>query len=221
MAQFEYDYTKILQPKLGQINQTDFKHAYKPLNIRYNLNTSIWNYPNGNAPYTFLSSETFISTNIYPRVFWDDLIFESYGNNNSVDYALGLVNKQLTSDNLNKLFWKELYKNAANQLKSLSNNNNFQMPKGITLISNHPGYGKLLVQKSYYSNCSNCSNQDRTFDFDGAAQVGISFNANNNKFSYSGGAGQLILPKSMKVKMYGVAKRNGVWHGSKIEVGLN
>lgn len=39
--------------------------------------------------------------------------------------------------------------------------------------------------------------------------------------TFSGGAGQLVLPKSMKVKMYGVAKRNGAWHGSKIEVGLD
>ena len=41
------------------------------------------------------------------------------------------------------------------------------------------------------------------------------------KSTISGGAGQLVLPKSMKVKMYGVAKRNGAWHGSKIEVGLD
>lgn len=221
MAQFEYDYTPILQPDLGRINQNEFNYAYKPLNIRYNVNTSIWDNPYGNAPFTFIRSETFISNNFYPRVFWDDLIIESYGNNNIVDWAIGLADKQLTSDNLNKLFWNELYKNVRNQLKNLTNNNGFEPPQNITLISNHPRYGKLLVQKSYYSNCSNCSKRDKTFDFDGAAQVGISFNGNNGKFSYSGGAGQLVLPKSMKVKMYGVAKRNGVWHGSKIEVGLD
>ncbi|OAB79579.1 hypothetical protein [Cochleicola gelatinilyticus] len=220
MAQFEYDYTPIVQPDLSYVLNNRASYSYKPLNIKYNVESGIYNSPTGYAPYTYLNQETWISSNHYPRVFWDDLTIEYTTKNSVLDYGISQFDKNFTSQKLNELFWNSVYNNVRNQLRDFTNNNSFEPPKNITLISNHPGYGKLLVQKTYFSNCANCSKRERTFDFDGSAQVGVSFNGNTGKFNFSGGTGELITPESLRVKMFGVAKRNGTWHGSKMEVGI-
>ena len=92
------------------------------------------------------------------------------------------------------------------------------MPNNITFLSKHPAYGVVWIQKTYKNILTNNSKVEKTFDW--GANLSFSLNQNNNfqlsKAEIGPGSNQL-RPKDFTIKMYGVIKQNGQWHGSLLE----
>lgn len=208
MMQFEYDYSSIITSGFPNLNPGSVKYSVKPKNFTYNVQTNIWDYPNGNQNYTLLNTSSW--TPNLPTVFHDDLIIEAF----NMGYTF-------SSDDLNNHFWKSIWNSAKGQIRSLANDPNWENPLNMTLLSNYPNMKKLIVQRSYFSHCIDCSKRNKTLAFDGAFTLGIGYNTSSGNFTYTPGLGHLIPPKNFNVKMYGAAKRNGAWHGSKLQVGID
>lgn len=204
MVQFEYDYSSVITHGLPNINPLSVNYSVKPINFTYNVGTDIWSDKYGNQNYNLWN--TYIWTPNLPPIFHDDLIIEAY----NMNYKL------LSSQELNNHFWNSVWNSAENQLKSITNDSNWENPLNATLLSNYPNMGKIHVQKCYFSHCYNCSKTNKTFAFDGAFTLRIGYNPTSGTFTYGGGQGQLVAPQSFRIKMYGAAKKGGQWHGSKL-----
>ncbi len=220
-AQFEYDFTKMLPTNTKNIDQSLRLYTAKGYNKIYKV--SVDNYGG-----MYSLSVTPFTGNAYPfNLFNDDLVIENWGNSNIVDQALAQANKRLTSEKLNEYFWKTLYSQATTQLKNLTMNYNYTPPSNITLLSKHPTFGKLLVQKTHKEIRYNTSKVDKTYDWGFYLKVTLSAQSGyslNPKVDGGGGAvydasqSSPNVPKGFRVIMYGVAKRGGVWHGSRLEL---
>lgn len=86
----------------------------------------------------------------------------------------------------------------------------------ITYSYNAPEFGKLFVQKTFYKKASNVDDLERTFDW--GFQVGFIIGEDGRITPTYGG---MKRPQEFKVKMYGIVKKNGAWHGSKIKTTPN
>lgn len=85
----------------------------------------------------------------------------------------------------------------------------------VTLFRKYPEFGKVLIHKTYFESGNNISFARKTFDF--GAQLSISINPNSGKIDNVSPSTTIKKPQDFMVKMYGIAKKNGQWHGSKMD----
>lgn len=214
-SEFYYDYTPYLNYLVPKTRQT---------NVYNNGNRLLFNAASFWSPGYYPGSYTMTGYSIqnYPKIFQDDIYIEDIvpfiGNGSNIDlidkglYAAAKAgNNVLAYDKLNALFWDEVMKRTGNLWQSLGKpkpNNN------VTYSYSVPEFGKLYIHKMFYRKENNVSYSERTFDW--GFQIGFNIGSDGS-ISPNTSASGLIRPKGYKVKMYGIAKKNGAWHGSKID----
>jgi hypothetical protein len=65
-----------------------------------------------------------------------------------------------------------------------------------------------------YKNAYNDDKLEKSFDW--GFQVGFKLDPDNGNISPDTSGSALKKPQEFRILMYGIAKRNGQWHGSKI-----
>ncbi|MDT0295606.1 hypothetical protein RLT85_13275 [Mesonia ostreae] len=219
LFQAKFDYSSILSPNVYQgFNTNAVSYSYNPLNISYNVNTNIWsssNYPD--VQHIFNSSYP-----NYPSFFQDGLVVEGIGDIYIGNLIQSGINDNLVSKKLNEQFWDNVYRISKNQLQGLVNNS-YQHPGGVSLISNYPNQGVVMLQKTYYSDCNNCRKRNKTLLFGASGGISVSYNGNTGKFNYdmSASGTSLVSPQKIKFVVYGATKNGGNWHGNKMEANFN
>lgn len=218
-VQFEYDFQHIYAPHIST-NPQRVKYTTNKTNFQYTVNTDIWQSRFGTFSHTFVNSTNYPISNFHPIV-KDDLVIEADGSFSLINQGLSQVNRQLTSDKLNDYFWNHVWKTAKwglGQLASPGPTHNFDMPKNMTLVSQHPSLGKIMIQKSHFTYGLNMGECHKTFDWGASLGLNISSSGSQTNFNYSGGPGShILMPKSFKIRIVGFAK-NQVWRGSKLEI---
>ncbi|OWK70684.1 hypothetical protein [Pedobacter sp. AJM] len=210
---FYYDYSSYFNPAPSQNRITT---------IYNNNNRTIFDANTFWTPsyYPGVYSMSGFSTQGYPTIFKDDIYIEDIlpfnypVTNNVADYglygALQAGNGQLKHENLNKLFWNETIKRVGNFWQSLGKS---KPDNNITYSYNAAPLGKLMVAKTFYNHQYGTSDVHKTFDW--GFQIGFTINSNGG-INPSASPGALKKPQEFKTLMYGIVKRNGQWHGSKI-----
>lgn len=218
-SSFYYDYSNVMNvgPPSGR-STSIYSNNTKAL---FNAGT-FWTQ---SAYYPGIYNMTGYSIQGYPKLFKDDYYIEDilpHMNFSSVNplldqglyAALQAGNKSLSAANLNKLFWTNVVKNVGTFAESLGQpkpNNN------ITYSYNLPQYGKIMLAKTFYNQRSNDGKIEKSFDW--GFQIGFTMDPNGGNVKPDMSGGGLKKPQDFKVLMYGIAKRNGQWHGSKINTG--
>lgn len=212
---FVYDYSTYFDPVPSQYRITTIYNNNSRLMFDATTNWAPGFYPNA---YTM----TGYSTQNYPKLFRDDYYIEDilnrwvdFSSNNflidkAIWSALDAGNKNLASAYMNKKFWDESYKFLGDTWQALGK------PKpdnNITYSLNVVEKGKLLIHKTLYRNAPGGDKVEKSFDW--GFQAGINI-ASDGKISPNTSGSGLKKPSNFKVTMYGIAKRNGQWHGSKI-----
>lgn len=208
--QFEYDYTHVFS---GVINQNIVKITPKQYNVQHKVSTNIYSSPLGTMSWTTIDVVNYPMSN-YINFIQDDLVIEVFGNGNSVDNVLGNIvpDVNIAAENLNNYFWTSIWNTSKSYLQSNFNSN---MPNKVTLISTHPSFGKIFLQKSHFSHQTNCKKLQRTFDWGASLKFKWDLEGNISFNNFSPGLHPLA-PKKMRAKLVGAVKVNGVWHGTKV-----
>lgn len=199
-GQFLYDYTSSFQYPPTQYNITTIYNSNNRLMFDATVNWS----QNG-------LNITGYSTQGFPKILKDDIVIEQFANNQLLNQAIQSGNKNLTADKLNQMFWSNLIPALGNWWQNLgkptpeSNN--------ITYLYKATPFGKVLIQKTMYRGASNDDKIEKSFDW--GFQIGFNLDPSTGNISPTSGQG-MHKPKEFRVLMYGIAKRNGQWHGSKI-----
>lgn len=218
-AMFRYDSSPVVGAALSNLNQ---KLAFiSPNQITpayhkgyYEVDVTNWTSP------TLWNNFTTVNFNYTPyfpypfEIFHDDLVIELWGNNSTVDNAVDQGNKNLTKERLNKYAWDFIYQRSTEYLKDKASGSNYKMPNSATIISKHKA-GDVWVHKTSKSFKNNSSKVEKTFDW--GAGIKLTLGANNNYNILKANIGpqeQSQKPKDLGVRLFGLAKRNGQWHGS-------
>lgn len=200
-GQFSYDYSNYFQYPTTQYGITTIYNNNNRLMFDANVNWS----QNG-------LNITGYSTQGFPKILQDDIVIEQFSNNQYINQAIQAGNSQLTSDKLNQHFWNYVIPTLGNAWQNLGkptpDSNN------ITYTYKAPSYGKILIQKTLYKHAYNDDKLEKSFDW--GFQIGFNLNPDNGNISPDLSGSALKKPQEFRVLMYGIAKRNGVWHGSKI-----
>lgn len=197
---FFYDYSSNIQYSGGQKNITTIYNNNNRLMFDATVNWS----QNG-------LQITGFSTQGFPRILQDDIVIEQFSNNQLINQAIQAGNNQLTAHRLNHHFWGAIISNLGRWWKNMGKTE--PDPNNITYVYKAPEIGKILVEKTLYKHSQNASKLEKTFDW--GFQIGFKLGGDGNiSPDLSGGA--LVKPSDFKVNLYGIAKRNGVWHGSKM-----
>lgn len=210
---FYYDYSSYFNPAPSQNRITTIYNNNNRTIFDANTFWTPTYYPN---VYTISG----YSTQGYPTIFKDDFYIEdilpfNYTSSNplldqGLYAALQAGNKQLSHENLNKLFWNETVKRLGNFWQSLGKP---RPENNITFSYNAAPLGKLMVAKTFYDHKYGTDDVHKTFDW--GFQLGFNIDSNGN-VSPSTSPSALKKPQEFKTLMYGIVKRNGQWHGSKI-----
>lgn len=202
-VQFQYDYSNFFNYNTG----TTSIYAQ---NTRYQFNNAQFFSGTGNKSLTV----TGFSMVNFPKVIKDDIVIEEFGSGNDIiAQAIKQGNRQLKSDNLNKYFWEYSIKMAGDFWKKLGKPAPSSLNSNVTLMKKYPEFGKVLIHKTYYKSETNKDKLEKNFDFGGS--IALNFGSDGNLSVQPGNLHK--KPSDFMVKMYGVIKRNGKWHGSKID----
>lgn len=216
--------------RLGIINGTyfyDYTQYAQPLNTNittiYNNNQRImfdagivnWN-QNG-------LQITGYSINNFPNIIKDNIVIEQFSNNELINQAINSGNRQLTAKRLSKYFWESTIPNVEKWWNKLGKDENpGDKPNNITYIYKKldpTNPGKILINKTLFRKKTNTSKVSKTFDW--GFEIGFNINPDNGNISTNMSSSALKRPQNFEILMYGIAKRNGVWHGSKIDTRTN
>ena len=129
--------------------------------------------------------------------------------------ALKAGNANLSAAALNKLLWTSVIKKLGAFEESI---NKPKPDNNITYSYNLPQHGKIAITKTFYNQKNNDSKLEKSFDW--GFQIGFTMDPNGGSVKPDLSGGGLKKPKDFKVLMYGIAKRNGQWHGSKMNTGI-
>lgn len=209
--QFDYSVDPVANP--ASLNQLESIISEKSIGKSWRMNANFYANPNS---YSLLSESNY-SGNTYPNVFDDDLTVETFGDNGILDSYISQNYQQGISAKLHEYFWANLRNGVRNAIRSASNDSSYHPPLNTTLIYKSPEYGKLYVQKSYSRNCFNCKKVEKTIDFGFLRFIGIGNDDNGDWNIYVSPDSNESNPQNYSVSVFGVAKRNGAWHGSLIE----
>jgi hypothetical protein len=211
-ATFKYDFTNIVGSALANLNQKQVFISPNQISPASHKGYYEVNVDNGWNNFTTVN---FDYTPYYPYpfpIFHDDLVIETWGNNSIVEAAVNAGNDLLTKQKLNQYAWNFLYDKSKDYLKSTATGS-YELPNNITVLSKHT-VGEVWVHKSLKRFGTNCSRIQKTFDW--GIGISITLNANNGFQLKKANIGpyQPQTPEGYGVKIYGLAKRNGKWHGS-------
>ena len=199
-GQFAYDYSSYFMPTQSQNKITTIYNN----DSRLMFDASVYWSNNG-------LSITNYSIQNFPQILKDDIVIEQFSNNSYINQAIQAGNKNLTADNLNQHFWNYVIPKLGswwqNLGKSIPDTNN------ITYTYKAPSLGKILIQKTFYNSSTFDDKIEKTFDW--GFNIGFKLDTDTGNISPTSGQG-LKKPQEFRVLMYGIAKRNGQWHGSKI-----
>ena len=204
-SEFTYDYTSYFQ-----YPSTQYKIAtiYNN-NNRYMFDATTYWSANG-------LQITGYSTQGFPKILQDDFVIEQFGGNGllgqGVNAAIQAGNAQLTSQNLSKLFWTETIPKLGEWWNNLGKP--APDPNNITLLYKTPELGKVKIVKALYRNSYNSDKLEKSFDW--GFQIGFNLDPTSGNINPDTSGSALKKPQNFRVTMYGIAKRNGQWHGSKI-----
>lgn len=221
-AMFRYDSSPVVNTALSNLNlKTTFisPNQISPAYHKgyYKVNVTDWGSPT--VPTNFITVN-FTHTLYYPypfEIFHDDLVIECWNNNSIIDMAVQQGNKNLVKEKLNKYAWDYIYKQSVNYLKAVATGSNYTMPNNATIISKHK-VGSVWIHKTSKKFKINDSKVEKTFDW--GAGIKLTLNESNNyniMNSTIGPQEQSQKPKDLGVRLFGLAKRNGKWHGSLME----
>ncbi|MBB5622141.1 hypothetical protein HDE69_003206 [Pedobacter cryoconitis] len=210
---FYYDYSSYFNPAPTQNRITTIYSN----NNRYLFDANTYWTPTN---YPGVYSMTGFSTQGYPRIFKDDYYIEDILPYNFMGYnpvineglyhALQAGNKPLSHEKLNLLFWGEAVKTLGNLWQSMGKS---KPDNNITYSYNAVPLGKLMVAKTFYDHRYNTDDVGKTFDW--GFQIGFTINS-SGQISPSASPSSLKKPQEFRTLMYGIARKNGGWHGSKI-----
>lgn len=199
-SQFSYDYSNYFQYPTTQYGITTIYNNNSRLMFDANVNWS----QNGLSIIGY-------STQGFPKILQDDIVIEQFSNNQYINQAIQAGNKQLTADKLNQHFWNYVVPQTGQWWQNLGKGT--PAANNITYTYKAPTYGKILIQKTMYRHAYNDSKLEKSFDL--GFQVGFKMGSDGNISPDTSGSA-LKKPQEFRVLMYGIAKRNGAWHGSKI-----
>ena len=137
-----------------------------------------------------------------------------------VELLVNDFGKFKTEREVRSFFYENLYGMAENVLKKARN----EQLKNAVVIINTPT--QLIVQNYNLGfECNNCDIYDKNFDW-GVITPVINYQFANGKGFTWGNFGfkakfNFKRPKATGISAYGLAKRDGVWHGSKMEFAPN
>lgn len=205
-AEFTYDYQSYFDP--GPLNQGSTTIYNNNQQLRFN--SSSFNWANNGLTITGFN------TSVFPKLFQDDIIIEQFGGislfGTGLNAAIAAGNKQLTSQKLHEYFWQYTVPHLGEWWQDL--NKPAPAINNITLVYKALGpLGKVKVYKTHYSHQYNVDDVAKTFDW--GFEIGVNIDLNGN-ISANASGNALVKPNDFKVTMYGIVKRNGQWHGSKI-----
>ncbi|MCW4451156.1 hypothetical protein OK344_02930 [Kaistella sp. BT6-1-3] len=199
-GQFSYDYSSYFQYPQTQYNITTIYNNNSRLMFDA---TTYWSQNGLNI--------TGYSTQGFPKILQDDIVIEQFSNNQYINQAIQAGNKALTADKLNQQFWNYVIPTLGTWWQNLGKP--APTANNITYMYKAPTYGKILIQKTFYNSAYNDDKLEKSFDW--GFQVGFNLDPSTGNISPTTGEG-LHKPQEFRVLMYGIAKRNGQWHGSKI-----
>lgn len=199
-GQFSYDYSSYFQYPQIQYNITTIYNN----NSRIMFDATTYWSQNG-------LNITGYSTQGFPKILQDDIVIEQFSNNQYINQAIQAGNKALTADKLNQQFWNYLIPTLGTWWQNLGKS--APQANNITYMYKAPAYGKILIQKTFYRSAYNDDKLEKSFDW--GFEVGFNLDPSTGNISPTMGEG-LHKPQEFRVLMYGIAKRNGKWHGSKI-----
>jgi len=207
--QFQYDFSGSFVPLSNNFTKTNIYTG----STRYQYDASTFWSPNSYGAYDM----TGFSMPSFPKLMQDDIVIENFGRNISADIvgiALAQGNRQLKGDNLNKLFWEQSIKELRDFWTKTGRPAPAALDNNITLFRKYPDFGKVLIQKTHFIHRYNEDVLEKTFDF--GAEIKLNIDPNSGNIDVSPGT-TIKKPEDFMVKMYGIAKRNGKWHGNKID----
>ncbi|OWK98034.1 hypothetical protein AP75_08005 [Kaistella haifensis DSM 19056] len=199
-SQFSYDYSNNFQYPATQYGITTI----------YNNNSRLMFDANVNWSQNGLNIVGY-STQAFPKILQDDIVIEQFSNNQYINQAIQAGNKQLTADKLNQHFWNYIVPQTGQWWQNLGKGT--PDANNITYTYKAPTLGKILIQKTLYRHSYNNDVLEKSFDW--GFQIGFKMGADGNISPDTSGSA-LKKPQEFRVLMYGIAKRNGAWHGSKI-----
>jgi len=198
-AQFEYDYTPYFNTQFNKSLTTVYNQNNKYL---YYADSAIW-------------SQNGLNITGFPKLLKDDIVIEKFIGNGIIyqklNAAIAAGNKNLTSEQLSKIFWE----NTLSELNSFFDN--LGKPRQNNNITvNYKGFevGKVYINKTFYNQSNNEDKIEKTFDW--GVQLGFNYDSTSGNIRPDTSGSALKKPKNYRVVLYGIAKRNGQWHGSKI-----
>lgn len=217
MATFAYDYSSYFNPKPNTRVTTIYDN-----NNRYMFDASTFWTP---TYYPGIYTISGFSMSDIPKLFQDDYYIEDILPFMPTSSSIGLIdqglysamqagNQQLTASNLNNLFWTEIVKRSGNFLQSIGKS---KTDNNLTYSYNATSLGKIVVAKTLHRDGYFTNNLEKTFDW--GFLVGINIGSDGHISANLSGGG-LKRPQDYRVLMYGIVKRNGQWHGSKINTGI-
>lgn len=165
----------------------------------------------------FVGSYINYSMGNYLPIFKDDIVIEEFISTgiNPFDYHLNQAiqsgNSALRSQKLNEYFWNIVWGQTTHFLSQANNTSPSNISPNRTLIKKGLQNGIILVQKTAKDNGQNIAIRSRNFDW--GAGGGIRFNPETGAISPTGA--EINKPKGFTGYIYGLAKKNGQWHGSK------
>ncbi|MGI9650891.1 hypothetical protein [Chryseobacterium sp. RLHN22] len=199
-GQFSYDYASQLHQPATQYGITTI----------YNNNSRMMFDANVNWSQNGLNIIGY-STQAFPKILKDDIVIEQFSNNQYINQAIQAGNKQLTADKLSQHFWNYVVPNTGEWWQNLGKSK--PAANNITYTYKAPEFGKILIQKTMYQHNYNDDKLEKSFDW--GFQIGFKMGDDGNISPDTSGSA-LKKPQEFRILMYGIAKRNGVWHGSKI-----
>ncbi len=214
MFQVTFDYSSVLEPNVYQgFYPNAVSYSYKPSNMSYEIQTNLWT--SGFPQYNLNFSAEYPQ---YPNFIQDGLVIEGIGNNYIGNLIQNGINENLAGEELNKQFWDNVYRISKSQLQGLVDTS-YEHPSGVSLVSNYPNQGVVMLQKTYYSNCNNCKKRSKTLLFGGSGGISVGYDGYKGKFKYDVSASGTtpINPENVRFVVYGAVKEGGTWYGDKME----
>ncbi len=205
-AQFYYDLNPLINHTLGNIAS---QRLITTSNNRRWFSDVV--------DHDFVGSYINYSMSNYLKVFRDDIIIEEFISTgiNPFDYLLNQAvessNSALRGEKLNEYFWQIVWGQTTHYLSQANNTSPSNISPNRTLIKKGLQNGIILVQKTAKDRGQNIAIRSRNFDW--GAGVGIRFNPETGAISPTGA--EINNPKGFTGYIYGLAKKNEQWHGSK------
>ncbi len=132
----------------------------------------------------------------FPKLLKDDIVIEKFIGNGIIyqklNAAIAAGNKNLTSEQLSKIFWE----NTLSELNTFFDN--LGKPRQNNNITvNYKGFevGKVYIHKTFYNQSNNEDKIEKTFDW--GVQLGFNYDPTSGNIRPDTSGGALKKPKNM------------------------